>query len=348
MVFENTDALLLPSGVYAPVRPHGPLELVFGGGGPVANPRAGVDDSGGGSGGGPPPPGAPPTDLPDGLWVVHGTFPLASVLPFPRTMAVVRAAGRVTLINSMRLSAAGEAAVAALGPITSVVRLGAYHGVDDDYYAREHGAVVYGLAGMSAPPGGEPVPPRLLAVRPPAAGSAAAADAAAAAAAAADVSAAAAEAECPIPGAKVHVFALAKPEAALLLPPFGGEPRSGSGGRGSGGRTLVLCDALINVGPSPPLLGWLPRTIIRALGWADGLCPERMWYGWQKSLTRLDDRGMRGEYDRLLAAGPWEAVVFGHGDVIRERGHAAVAAAIAKHLVPKASGGGERPALTRE
>lgn len=110
----------------------------------------------------------------------------------------------------------------------------------------------------------------------------------------------------------------------------------GSGGRGSGGRTLVLCDALINVGPSPPLLGWLPRTIIRALGWADGLCPERMWYGWQKSLTRLDDRGMRGEYDRLLAAGPWEAVVFGHGDVIRERGHAAVAAAIAKHLVPKA------------
>lgn len=64
MVFENTDALLLPSGVYAPVRPHGPLELVFGGGGPVANPRAGVDDSGGGSGGGPPPPAPPPLTSP--------------------------------------------------------------------------------------------------------------------------------------------------------------------------------------------------------------------------------------------------------------------------------------------
>lgn len=159
MLFERTDALLLPSGVYAPVRPHGPLELVFRGGGPSATPHAGRDDEGGGvgvgsgDGGGLPPRGDPPSDLRGGLWVVHGTLPIASVLPYPRNVAVVGAAGRVTLINSTRMSADREAAVAALGPITSSVQLGAYYGADDNYFAREHGAVVCGLASMSAPPG---------------------------------------------------------------------------------------------------------------------------------------------------------------------------------------------------
>jgi len=289
MGLENTDVLRLPSGTYARVQPHGPLELVFGGGPAPAD-------------------GSPP---PDGLWVVHGTFPIAGILPFPRTMAVVRTGGRLVLINGLRLDGAGEGALKALGPITAVVRLGAYHGVDDDYYAREHGAAVFGLAGMSTPRGAGGAAPRWL-VRPQAERVPSAAPAAALPVPA--------EVGCPIPGARVHVFRFVKPEAALLLPPLGG-----------GGATLILCDALINVPEDPPLLGWLPRVVLRLGGWT-GLRQEALWYGWQKSLGGLDDRGMRSEYDRLLAETQFEAVVFGHGAVIREGGHAALSAAIDKHM----------------
>lgn len=52
------------------------------------------------------------------------------------TMTVVRDkdSGELTIINSVRLPAAGEEAVLALGPIKNIVRLGSFHGKYDSYY----------------------------------------------------------------------------------------------------------------------------------------------------------------------------------------------------------------------
>lgn len=72
--------------------------------------------------------------LPD-LFVVTGTFQLAfGAIAFPRNMTILRHGSELTLFNSVRLTSDGEKELAALGDIRHVVRLGAFHGVDDAYY----------------------------------------------------------------------------------------------------------------------------------------------------------------------------------------------------------------------
>ena len=72
--------------------------------------------------------------LPD-LFVVMGTFRLAlGAIAFPRNMTILRHQGGLTLFNSVRLTSDGEKALAALGEVRHLVRLGAFHGVDDAYY----------------------------------------------------------------------------------------------------------------------------------------------------------------------------------------------------------------------
>lgn len=79
---------------------------------------------------------------------------------FSRNMTVIREAGRLTLVNTVRLDDAGLAALGALGRVTDVVRLGAFHGIDDAFYVERYGARHWGLAGM--PEQGGSVPSAVL------------------------------------------------------------------------------------------------------------------------------------------------------------------------------------------
>ncbi|KAK1861783.1 hypothetical protein I4F81_004363 [Pyropia yezoensis] len=185
------------------------------------------------------------------------------LLALPRTMVVVRhSGGRICLVHTMRLDGAGEAALTALGPVDAVVRLGSYHGVDDDYYVRTFGATLADTGGS----------------RPPA---------------------------LPIPGAQLFRFHVAKAEGALYLRQF--RPPGGGGGGGSGG-TLIVCDALVNMPPRPPHVGWLLAAAFRLAG-LTGLRPGPLWYRTMKRLSGLDDRAMAAEYQRLLDAYPFAALV---------------------------------------
>lgn len=301
---EHADQLTRPSGTFAPVQPHGPLELLFGGrpaGEATKASSAGADTT----------PGAHP---PDGLWVVHGAFSMAplGILAVPRTMVVVRhSGGRLCLIHTMRLDEAGEAALRALGKVDSVVRLGSFHGVDDDYYVRTFGATSYVLPGCPLPTGSPSTP---VWMKP----STAAADGIAP------------PPDLPIPGAKLFRFNVAKAEGALYLPQFG----TPGGGVCGGGGTLVVCDAVMNVSTRPAHLGWLPTTAFRLLGWT-GLRPAPLWYRGMKRLGGLDDAAMAAEYHRLLDAHPFDALVCVHGDVIVSGAHGRVTA-MAAGLVPAA------------
>ena len=62
-----------------------------------------------------------------------------------RTMTVVCEDGALTLINTVRLDDAGLAALAALGDVRHVVRLGAFHGRDDPFYCDRYGATLWAL-----------------------------------------------------------------------------------------------------------------------------------------------------------------------------------------------------------
>jgi hypothetical protein len=67
---------------------------------------------------------------------------------FSRNMTVVRDAGALTLINSVRLDDAGLAQLEALGRVANVVKIGALHGRDDAFYKTRYGAALWAPAGM--------------------------------------------------------------------------------------------------------------------------------------------------------------------------------------------------------
>jgi hypothetical protein len=128
------------------------------------------------------------------VFVVRGTMRYEPRgMSLARNMTVVRNHGKLTLLNAVRLDEAGEAALAQLGVVEHLVKLGAFHGLDDPYYVQRYSPTLW------APPGsthkGELTPTREL-----------------------DEGG-----ETPIPGATVFRFKCAAlPELALHLPIAGG------------------------------------------------------------------------------------------------------------------------------
>lgn len=101
---------------FHPVLPHGPLEEVF----------------------------------EDVFFVTGTTRPTFFGLDwqFSRNMTVVRDGDALTLVNTVRLDDAGLAALSALGTVRHVVRLGAFHGMDDAFYLDRYGASLWALPDM--------------------------------------------------------------------------------------------------------------------------------------------------------------------------------------------------------
>jgi hypothetical protein len=81
------------------------------------------------------------------VFVVTGRVRAGLGVVIPRTMTVVRQGGELVLINAMRLTADGEAALEKLGRPAHLLRLGANHGVDDAYCVARWGLALW------APPG---------------------------------------------------------------------------------------------------------------------------------------------------------------------------------------------------
>lgn len=127
------------------------------------------------------------------MFVVTGGFRMGPGVTIPRNMTVVRQGQDLIVINSVRLTDEGEAALAALGTVRHVVRIGAGHGADDPYYAQRYGAPVWAPAGITQSP--EIQEPRELS-----------------------------ETKHPFTdGSSVFVFAYSKrPEAVVILPVEGG------------------------------------------------------------------------------------------------------------------------------
>lgn len=99
-------------------------------------------------------PHGPLTEVVPGVYLVTGTFhvdPLG-LLAFPRNMTVLRRGNELTLLNAVRLDAEGERALATLGEVRHVVRLGAFHGTDDPYYLARYAPLFW------HPPGARNLP----------------------------------------------------------------------------------------------------------------------------------------------------------------------------------------------
>ncbi len=81
------------------------------------------------------------------LFMVRGSIQMNAVLRISRNMGIIRHDKELTLINPIRLQPATEAKLQELGKIKNILRLGAFHGLDDPYYVEKFGASHWCQAG---------------------------------------------------------------------------------------------------------------------------------------------------------------------------------------------------------
>lgn len=89
-------------------------------------------------------------ELLPGVFSVTGTVAISGPLTmrFSRRMTIVRQGERLILVNSVRLDEAGLAALDKLGKVTDVLRLAAFHGMDDPFYRERYGAKIWAVRGQ--------------------------------------------------------------------------------------------------------------------------------------------------------------------------------------------------------
>jgi hypothetical protein len=80
--------------------------------------------------------------------MVTGGFSFVPGVRIARNMAVIRQGRELTLVNSVRLSPAGEAELEALGTPKHVVRIGFAHGADDAWMVHRFGVTSWASPGM--------------------------------------------------------------------------------------------------------------------------------------------------------------------------------------------------------
>ncbi|WP_220718667.1 hypothetical protein [Agarivorans litoreus] len=83
----------------------------------------------------------------DNIYFVTGTVTMTKPLSmsFSRNMCIVKQGSQLVLINSVQLSPAGLSQLDMLGKVSDVIRLAAFHGMDDPFYKHHYGAKVWSV-----------------------------------------------------------------------------------------------------------------------------------------------------------------------------------------------------------
>ena len=100
--------------------------------------------------------------LTDRLYVARGAMRMNPVLRISRNMVIIRHGDDLTLVNPIRLNAEGERELRELGVVKRILRLGAFHGIDDPWYKHRFGAEIWCQPGGTAypePPEDRPLEP---------------------------------------------------------------------------------------------------------------------------------------------------------------------------------------------
>jgi hypothetical protein len=89
----------------------------------------------------------------DDVWWVWGTTRVGPGLSFPRNMWVIREGADLVVIHGVMLPEEEQKKVEALGPVKHIVRLGAFHGMDDPKYVARYSPRVWAPPGVDHQPG---------------------------------------------------------------------------------------------------------------------------------------------------------------------------------------------------
>jgi hypothetical protein len=86
----------------------------------------------------------------DDVWWAWGTTRFMPGTLFPRNMWIVREGGELVVIHGVMLPEPEQKKVDALGPVKHIVRLGAFHGMDDARYVERYAPTVWAPAGVDS------------------------------------------------------------------------------------------------------------------------------------------------------------------------------------------------------
>ena len=89
----------------------------------------------------------PPKQIADDVFVVYGKIKANAVISFTRNMTIVRDNGELTLINPVRMNDENLAELEELGEVKHVLRLGAFHGIDDPFYVDRYNTEFWSFEG---------------------------------------------------------------------------------------------------------------------------------------------------------------------------------------------------------
>lgn len=85
----------------------------------------------------------------ENVYWVHGSIKVGPGMTMNRNMVIIKSTNGLTLINPIRLNIKEEERLLALGNISVVIRLGDFHGLDDQYYVDKFNAQFWCQAGQS-------------------------------------------------------------------------------------------------------------------------------------------------------------------------------------------------------
>lgn len=83
----------------------------------------------------------------ENIFMVRGSIKMNPIVRITRNMVIVRQGDEISLINPIRVSPEVESQIEALGKIKHIVRLGAFHGVDDTYYSEKYSTSMWSQSG---------------------------------------------------------------------------------------------------------------------------------------------------------------------------------------------------------
>jgi len=89
-------------------------------------------------------------EIADNVYMVRGSIKINPLLRITRNMAIIRNGSELSVINPLRLNEAGETQLNNLGNVANVIRLGAFHGIDDPYYIDRFSARMWSQSGGTA------------------------------------------------------------------------------------------------------------------------------------------------------------------------------------------------------
>src|SRR5579859_3169060 len=90
------------------------------------------------------------TQVFDDVWWAWGTVRFGPGISFSRNMTIVRERGELVVVHPVMMPEAEQAKIEALGPIKHIVRLGAFHGMDDPLYVKRYAPAVWAPRGVDA------------------------------------------------------------------------------------------------------------------------------------------------------------------------------------------------------